>query len=204
MLKIHDVTQNSGDWLQLRVGIPTASSFDKIITPTGKKSTQADKYANILLAEIITGEAVNTFVGNAHTDRGKKLEPDAVACYELTSGNKTEIVGFATNSGVGCSPDRLIGNDGLLEVKCPAIYTHIEYMLNNEVESSYIPQVQGQLYVTDRKWCDWMSYHPDLEPVIIRVMRDEEYLTKMAVYMAEFFELLKSKKERLVNLGYTI
>jgi len=204
VLKIHDVTQNSGDWLQLRVGIPTASSFDKIITPTGKKSTQADKFANLLLAEIITGKPANIFQGNFHTERGKEFEPDAVACYELITRSKTKPGGFVTNLGAGCSADRLIGGNGLLEIKCPAIHTHIEYMLNNVMEPEYIPQVQGQLYVTGRAWCDWMSYHPDLEPVTIRVERDEDYISKMALYMAEFFELLKAKRTRLIALGYTI
>lgn len=203
-MKIHNVAQNTDEWMQLRAGIPTASAFDKIITPTGRKSTQVDEYANLLLAEIITGKSISTWKGNAHTERGKELEADAVACYEMVTGNITKPGGFITNCGLGCSPDRLIGLSGGLEIKCPAAHTHLSYMLNNKIESIYIPQVQGQIYVTGSMYWDWMSYHPDFEPVIIRVARDDDYLLKMFEYMQDFFELLKEKKARLIELKYTI
>lgn len=203
-LKIHNILQNTPEWLQLRSGIPTASAFDKIISPTGKKSTQADGYANQLLAEIITGNPISTFKGSFHTERGKELEPDAVACYEMVTGNKTAAGGFITNKGAGCSADRLVGDLGLLEIKCPAAHTHIEYMLNDKMEPEYIPQVQAQLYISGRAWCDWMSYHPDLELVIIRVKRDEKYLLDMSEYLDAFFALLEQKRTRLLELGYTI
>ncbi len=203
-MQIHNVEQNTDEWRRLRAGIPTASAFDKIISPLGKRSKQADEYANLLLAENIIGEPISTWQGNSYTERGKELEADAVACYELVTGVKTKAGGFITRNGMGCSADRLVGDDGLLEIKCPAAHTHLRYMLNNVMESDYIPQVQGQQYVANRQWCDRMSYHPDMEPVIIRVKRDEEYLLKMSEYMDDFFKLLETKKARLIELGYTI
>ena len=202
-MKMHnDIIQGSDEWLQLRSGIPTASSFDKIITPTGKQSAQADGYANLLIAELITGKPEEIWRGNMWSERGKVLEPDAVLLYEMQTDRKTDIVGFVTRAGMGCSPDRLIGDDGLLEIKSPAPHTHVEYLLKNTIDPGYIPQVQGQMYVTGRKWVDWYSYYPELPPVIIRVERDEAYLEKLAQYMADFFTLLESKKARLIELGY--
>jgi hypothetical protein len=202
-MKIYNVEQGSPEWFAARAGVPTASEFNKIITPTGRASTQADKYANKLLADIIAGKPVNDFEATAYMDRGKELEAQAVSYYEFHTDTSTEIVGFITDDEgrYGCSPDRLIGDDGLLEIKCPAAHTHIDYALNG-FDKDYYPQVQGQLLVTGRKWCDWMSYHPDLPPVIIRITRDSEYLFKMLAELATFRNLLDEKKQKLNSKGF--
>ncbi len=195
----HECEQGSFEWLQARSGIPTASEFDKIITPTGKESTQAEAYAERLLAEYILGHPVETFGGNAWTDRGKELEPDAVKFYELNKDVDTKAIGFCTNDEktMGASPDRLVGEDGLLEIKCPAPQTHVHYLLTEKVDKGYYPQIQGQLLVTGRKWVDWLSYHPEMPPVIIRVERDEEYLATMKALLAKFTEELEKKRVKL-------
>lgn len=199
-----EVEQGSMDWLQARIGIPTASGFEKIITPTGKPSAQAEAYSEKLLAEYILGYPVETFTGNAHTERGKELEPQAVKFYEVQKDIDTKPVGFCTDDArtMGASPDRLVGDDGLLEIKCPAPQTHVHYLLTGEIDKGYWPQVQGQLLVTGRKWVDWLSYHPEMPPVIIRVERDEEYLATMEKLLKDFTEKLEKKREKLISQGY--
>lgn len=203
-MQLIDCEQGSIEWLQARIGIPTASGFEKIITPTGKASTQAEAYSEKLLAEYILGYPVETFYGNAHTDRGKELEPQAVKFYEVQKDVDTRPVGFCTDDArtMGASPDRLVGEDGLLEIKCPAPQTHVHYLLTGEIDKGYWPQVQGQLLVTGRKWVDWLSYHPEMPPVIIRVERDEEYLATMEKLLKEFTEKLEKKRLTLINKGY--
>ena len=202
-MQIHnDIEQGTPEWYAIRAGKPTSSAFEKILSPTGKPSTQAEGYANQLLAEIMTGGAVETWEGNKWSERGNELEGDAVLFYEMQKDLETEKVGFVTNYDIGCSPDRFIGDDGLLEIKCPAPHTHIKYLLNNKMDSKYIPQVQGQLYVTGRKWCDWMSYHPEMPSVIIRVERDEEYITKLGGALYNFLKTLEEKKQRMIELGH--
>ena len=202
-MQIHnDIEQGSPEWFAIRAGKPTASCFDKVLTPTGRPSSQADVYINTLLAEIVTGGSVQDWEGNQWTERGNELEPEAVLYYELQKNITTEKVGFVTNYGVGCSPDRFVGDDGLLEIKCPKASTQIGYLLNNKLEPKYIPQIQGQLYVTGRKWCDWLAYSDELPSLIIRVERDEQYINSLAEALQKLIKDIDDKKNRLVELGY--
>ena len=201
---IHNVEQNTPEWLELRSGIPTASCFDKIITPTGKKSAQAEAYANQIIAEIMVGGPVDIWEGNQWSERGHELEPQAVAFYELQTGVECTVAGFVTNDAgtIGCSPDRLIGDTGLLEVKCPAPHTHIGYLLGEKIDQKYYPQLQGQLWVCEREWVENISYHPELPPVLIRHERDDNFIKSLETYMKEFLELLENKKDKMKQLGH--
>ena len=204
-MKIINCEQNTPEWYNSRVGIPTASSFSKILSATGKPSTSADGYANDIMSEVVAGKPLEGWSGNEWSERGKELESDAVAWYEFTNDVDTKEVGFckADNDLYGCSPDRLIdGDEGLLEVKCPKGSTHLGYLLKNQLPTTYIPQVQGQLLVTGRKWCDFLSYHPDMPKLIVRVERDEEYITKLSAALASFHTILSAKKAKLIKLGY--
>jgi hypothetical protein len=189
---VHNCIQGTTEWLSVRAGIPTASCFDKIITPKGKPSTQAEKYMHKLIAEKLMGHPVIEFTG-PWLERGKELEADAAAYYESMREVTCERVGFVTNDAgtIGASPDRLIGEDGLLELKVPSEHTHVAYMLTRAVDAEYYPQVQGQLWVTGRKWLDIMSYSPEMPPVIIRVERDEKYIAIMAAAVTTFSEHLE-------------
>jgi len=200
----HNVEQNTDEWLNLRLGIPTASEFAKLVTGTGKKSTQVTTYIDQLVAEIMLGRPCSNFTGNEHTERGHELEPHAVEYYELLNDIDTQQIGFVTNRQLsyGCSPDRLVGDDGMLEIKCPADHTHVGYLLKNKVPTKYIPQVQGQMLVADREWCDWLSYHPDLPSLIIRVERDEEYILLLRECLEHVENRTKELCSRMVELGY--
>jgi hypothetical protein len=178
-MKTYDIEQRSPEWYALRLGKWTASSFDKLITPkTGKLSSQADAFENRCVAERITGDPIDDFGGTIWTERGKELEDEAVEYYELERNVDTEKVGFCTNDEgtYGCSPDRLVGEDGLLEIKCVAPHTLIGLLLSQDNEKEYYPQRQGQLLVTGRKWVDILFYHPKIKPLLMRVERDEDYI----------------------------
>jgi hypothetical protein len=200
-VKIHNVEQLSPEWHRLRLSIPTTSEFKRIVTPTGKLSAQATGYLHRLLAEWILGRELDEdALETKWMERGRALEPEAVASYEFETERITETVGFITSDDglIGCSPDRLIvGEPGLLEIKCPAPQTHVGYMLRRTVDKDYWPQIMGQLYVTGREWVDIQSYHPGLPSVIIRVARDEEYIAKLADALRDFTALMVASREFL-------
>lgn len=199
---VHNVEQGSREWLECRLGIPTASAFKKIITPTGKLSAQARQYAYLLCAERLLNGVQGSVEGMAWMERGKELEAEAVKSYEFEQDVVTKTVGFITTDcgQIGCSPDRLVGDDGLLEIKCPAPSTHVGYLLDG-MDKDYIPQVQGQLFVTGRKWCDWYSYNPAMPSVRVRVFPDAEYQANMAVALSDFVKMKLEFMDRLRNLG---
>lgn len=198
---IHNVEQGTEDWFKVRLGIPTASCFDRIITPTGKDSTQAEAYENKLVAELLTGKPVDDFDGNAWTERGNELEPDAANFYAMQHDVEPVKIGFVTDDAraYGCSPDRMIGDDGLLEIKCPAPHTHVKYMLDQSIDRKYYPQLQGQLFVTGRLWVDIISYHPEMQPVILRVERDEPFIIDLAKLLKRVSNNVKTKYQQLTK-----
>src|SRR3990167_4473163 len=200
---VHRVVQGSPEWLALRAGIPTASEFDKILTPSGKPSASAEKYLFGLLAERMMGhsriEAVSTWM-----QRGNEMEAEAVAFYEAQRDLETVPVGFVTNEAgtIGASPDRLVGNDGLLEIKVPSEAVHVSYLLKKSVDQAYYPQVQGQLWITERKWADILSYHPEMPPALIRVERDEAFIALLAEAVGHFSVLLEEYSADLLKRGW--
>lgn len=197
-----DCEQGSQEWVDARLGIPTASQFHRIITPkTLKPSGQADKYAAELIAEWMIGFPFDKG-GTALMERGKELEVKAVQFYELETGNKTEKIGFCLrdDGAVGASPDRLVGADGLLEIKCPGPVQHILYLLSG-LDADYRCQVQGQLWITGRQWLDFLSYHPDMPDFRVRVERDETFIAALAAAVDLFVEQLEVSKKRLIEMG---
>lgn len=187
---IYNLEQGTPAWLAVRLGVPTTSNFGKIITPDGKPSGQADDYLNELIGQLLTGKAEETYKSQA-MQRGNELEPHAVAYYEYWRQTLTKKIGFVTtrDGRIGCSPDRLVkGGKGLLEIKCPMYKTHVKNLRAEAIDKQYYPQVQGQLLLTRREWCDWMSYHPDMPASIVRVERDEEYLEKLKHELNAFLE----------------
>ena len=208
-----DVKQGSPEWFAARLGIPTASMFGKIITPTGGKSSSAPGYMNQLLADWLAGRVLDAVEANYWMERGNELEQQARDSYEFETENKVQQVGFVyfdEDKQVGCSPDGLIDyippfvGDGLLEIKCPKASTLIEYYLNNQLPGKYKPQVQGQLWITGRDWCDFYVFHPALNPFKIRVERNDEYIETMSALIDEFNREMTTKREILIELGYKL
>ena len=177
---IHDVEQRSAAWDALRLGKPTASNFDKILTPGGKLSEQWKRYAYHLIAERLLGRPVGTYTSPA-MERGAIVESEARAWYELYNNIDVRRVGFIETDDhrIGCSPDFLVGEEGLGEIKCPEPAAMVEYLLTGELDKRYKPQIQGQLWVSERKWVDIIAWHDELPRCVIRVERDEEYIEKL-------------------------
>jgi hypothetical protein len=128
-----------------------------------------------LLAERAIGEPCVNYE-STWMNRGGEMEREAVKFYEMERGVDTKTVGFVTsNDGrVGCSPDRLVGEDGLLEIKCPSAQKHVGYLLDNPADD-YRIQIQGQLYICEREWCDLLSYNPMMPEAIVRIKPDEAF-----------------------------
>lgn len=197
-----DVPQGSAAWFEARSGIPTASEFDKLLTPkTLKLSAQAIPYRNRLLAEWMTGLLFEqeTTVWMSH---GISSEEKAVEYYSLTTGRTVSECGLCLTDDrkVGASPDRFVGEDGLLEVKSPMAPTHVGYVLAGVVPVEYWLQVQGQLFVTQRKWLDFLSYYPGLPPLLVRVEPEQTYQDALAEVLYQFcidLDYCKMKLEEL-------
>ena len=194
---VSNFEQGSQEWLQSRLGKPTASNFGKLITPTGRPSTSAEGYINELIAQRITGE-LPEFYTNAAMERGNELEPAAKALYEFINGVEVVEVGLCLHDEFECgaSPDALVGDDGGLEVKCPLPHTHVAYLRDGKVPSKYIPQIQGCLWITGREWWDFMSYHPAMEDLIVRVERDNEYIKKLADQVERAVDIIKTESKK--------
>jgi putative phage-type endonuclease len=192
-MRIINVPQRSPEWFAARLGVPSASNFAKVITPGGKKSTQVEGYLNRLVADILTGRSEQQEANEA-MQRGTELEPEARSYYELIAG-PVEEVGFCIHDdGFGCSPDGVVG-DGLLEIKCPMAHTHVEYLRDGVIPSIYIPQVQGQMLVMDKQWCDFLSYHPDMKPLLVRVERDDKFCSTLHEALKELVESIRVNVE---------
>lgn len=203
---IHDMAQGSQAWLNARLGIPTSSEFHKIITAAkGELSKQARKYAHQLVAETLLGEPLESTLGNLYwIEWGKLHEPMAVQQYEFSNDVETRAVGFVTNDHgtLGCSPDRLvIGGRGGIEIKCTAPQTHMGFLIDGPGED-YKQQVQGQLAIAELEYVDLYAFHPRLPPVTIRTHRDEPYISKMRLALAEFLDMRDEMLAKARSSGF--
>jgi len=231
-----DLKQGSDEWLDARLGIPTASEFDRIITPAKLElSKSARPFMCVKLAEWMAGAPLEAYDVGAHGwgKRGKDLEAEAIRYYEMDRDCETQAVGLVlTDDGMaGASPDRLInepcavckgvgagwnnsaaiacevcGGDGktgvgTLEMKCPALETHVGYMLDPQsLADEYRLQVQGQLWVCQREWADVMSYYPGFPAVIIRVKREDRVHVALSQHIPAFVETMLRCREKLTQM----
>jgi hypothetical protein len=200
VIEIVDVGQGTQEWHDARCGMPTASEFQKVLSPrAGKEGIGRKTYLRKLAGEIIAGEPYIDPYTNPAFERGKAMEAEARKYYALVTGERPTKVGFVRFKhptsdvfAAGCSPDSLIGDDGMLEIKTAAPHILIEYL---EKPAGYFPpehvaQVQGGLLVTGRKWADLIIYWPKLPAFIRRVDADFEYQALLIQAIAEFnFEL---------------
>ncbi|MGB1014981.1 MAG: lambda exonuclease family protein [Nannocystaceae bacterium] len=201
-MKVIQCVQGGQDWIRARLGRPTASQFDKLVTPkTLKASKSADAFMHKLLAEWATGESSDD-AASGFMDRGIEMESEAADWYAFTTNTEPVPVGFCTTDDgrAGCSPDRLVGDDGGLEIKCPSAKVHVGYLLGTP-PTQYRLQIQGSLYVTGRQWWDWLSYHPDMPSVLIRMERDEECIDALSAVLPPFCDALDAAKRELYSKG---
>lgn len=191
-MRIVECEQGSDEWIEARLGIPSASNYAKLVKMNGERSSQAKAYIYALAAEKMTQEPTYVKV-TEHMERGTMLEPYARDVYEGLTGESVEEVGFCMHDTIeaGASPDGLVGEEGGLEIKCPSAPVHVEYLESGKLPSKYFQQVQGCLWVTERLWWDFMSYHPDMKPYIITVERDEKFIEKLELEVKKAAEEIK-------------
>lgn len=187
--EIFDYEQGTPEWHACRAGLITASEMDSVLAKGkgGAPSKTRRTYMLKLAGERLTGEVSQTWNGNAHTERGQMMEPEARDLYAFQTDADPMLVGFIRRGIAGCSPDSLIGTDGLLEIKTKLPHLQLDLLLADEVPPEHIPQIQAQLWVSGRQWVDFVSYWPRLPLFIKRVYRDELYI-KMVETAAEAFE----------------
>jgi exodeoxyribonuclease (lambda-induced) len=192
---IKDIEQGSQEWLQLRLGVATASNFDKIITSAGVESKTLKEYAFELASDSLLTEPEASFQSEAMI-RGNQLEEEAKSYYSFVTDNKVEEVTFIKKGNIGYSPDGLISDNGLVEIKCPLKKNHLKYLIDNKLPTKYKAQVQGGLYISEREYCDFISYHPlfkdEKKMLVIRVERDEEFIKKLSDLLIKTIELKNS------------
>jgi YqaJ-like viral recombinase domain len=199
--------QNSPEWLMLRIGQVTASRVKDVVGKLKKGGETAARasYKLELLTEVLTGRATDHFV-SLTMDFGKENEPLARTCYELERGVEVERVGYVRHASIqraGCSPDGLVGEDGLVEFKVPNTTTHLEYLIADVVPEEYKPQMMWQMACTGRLWCDYVSYDPrlpaDFGLFIKRFERDEEAICQMEKEVETFIAELNQMCEKLLK-----
>lgn len=189
MIEVFDCAQNTPEWHQCRMGIPTASEFATVLMQGKKKgepSVMRRKYMLTLIGERMTGQPSEELYTNRHMQRGHAMEPDARRLYCFAKDVEPKLVGFIRNGEKGASPDSLIGADGMLEIKTKLPHLQLELLLSKEVPKEHWTQLQGQLWVAEREWVDFVSYWPGLEPFIQRVYRDELAITSIALGVEMF------------------
>ena len=193
-----EIIQGTDEWKMLRLGKVTASRVKEIVatTKTGY-STSRDKYMTQLLLERLTGTVAESY-SDAAMQWGTEQEPFARAAYEAAKGVMVDQVAFVNHPTIemaGASPDGLVNDDGLVELKCPMSHTHLETLKTKKIPSDYITQMQWQLAVTGRKWCDFVSFDSrmpnHLQLFIARVNRDEEYISFLELEVCKFLNQLE-------------
>ena len=175
--------QGTEDWLRERAGKVTASAISNVVM--AKTSAGYQNYMAQLICERLTGNPVETFK-SAAMEYGTETEPQARAFYELETGREVAECGFIphpTLTGAGASPDGLIGDAGLVEIKCPQPAKHIKNLMGGSIDKAYMLQMQWQMECTGREWCDFVSFNPDfpdhLQLTIRRVERDAEVIEEL-------------------------
>lgn len=178
--------QRTEEWFAARLGKVTASRISDLmaVTKTGHTASRKNYMAE-LICERLTGRREEKY-SNAAMQRGTELEPKARAMYEIETGELVEETGLIDHPAIvmsGASPDGLIGNDGLLEIKCPNTATHLEFLQTGTPKREYLLQMQWQMACTGRAWCDFVSYDDRLPEHLAyrctRIPRDGKLIAEM-------------------------
>jgi putative phage-type endonuclease len=195
-----EIIQGSEEWKLARCGSLGASRLADAVarTKTGYGASRANLMAE-LLVERLTGIPTEGFVSSA-MQWGTEKEPDARAAYEFRSDVEVAQVGIVPHStiaGTHASPDGLVGDDGLIEIKCPGTATHVETLLGDEIPGKYVTQMQWQMACTGRAWCDFVSFDPrmpeSMSLFVKRVQRDDVRIAELELEARKFLAELDAK-----------
>lgn len=201
------IEQLSDEWFAARIGKVTASRIADVVAKTrsGWGASRANYMAE-LIAERLTGTKADRYT-NAAMQHGIETEPDARAAYEFFTDNEVELVGFVNHPQIemsGASPDGLVGEQGLVEIKCPNTATHIDTLLDPNIPRKYLLQMQWQMACTNRQWCDFVSFDPrmpeNMQILITRIERDDKLIGELEDQITEFLTEIVSKITQLQNL----
>jgi hypothetical protein len=197
-LQIFDCEQGSPEWYACRLGIPTASEFDTVQAKGkgGGESKTRRTYMLKLIGEQITGQPKYDY-SNDHMERGKEMEAEARDLYAMVTDVEPVKVGFMRRGDAGCSPDSLIGTNGISEIKTKLAHLQLEVLLSDRLPPEHVPQTQGQLWIAEREWCDFVSYWPGLPLFIKRVHRDEDYIRNLAAAVQAFNDEMQELTARV-------
>jgi len=196
---IVECEQGSEEWMNTRIGVPGASCLDQIVNMKGERSTQRTKLLYKLAGERLLNRKEETY-SNAAMQRGVELEPVARAVFEMETGLDVRQVGYVyydERMDRGCSPDGLIGEESGLEIKCPSLPVHIEYLLGGKLPSAYYQQVQGSMYYTGRSEWWFMSFYPELKPLIVKVKANDAFILPLSAEMDLFCQELSELTDKL-------
>lgn len=199
MIEVFDnIEQGTDAWLQCRLGIPTASKFATVMAK-GEGKTRSE-YMRKLAGEILTGQPMASY-RNEQMERGNVMEDEARETYAFIYDTDIRRVGFIRNEMRGASPDSLVGENGGLEIKTAEAHIQIDRLERDRVPPEHVAQVQGNLWVAEREWWDFVSYWPGLPILRKRVYRDEPYIKNLAGEVGRFNDELAALVERIRAYG---
>lgn len=200
--------QRSPEWFEARLGKVTASRFGDVLAvlKSGGEAANRKNYRAQIVLELLTGASQESYQ-NASMQWGTDTEPLARLAYSLQTGNHVQEVGFIEHNklAAGASPDGCIDDLGLVEIKCPNTATHMATLKENKVPVEYMPQIQGQLWITDREWCDFVSYDPRMpegaQLFIQPVLRDHTYILNLEANVVQFLAEVEEDVNYFSNYG---
>lgn len=199
-MKTFDFAQYSNEWWSTRRGVPTASDFNRIVTPAQWKFAEGAKsYAVQLVADTLDPYyGLRDESSTKEMRAGTLAEPEHRQWYEMFREVDVKQIGFClTDDGrFGCSPDGLVGTSGGVEIKRPQPATQIKYLIDGGVPADYLPQVHGSLIVTGRQWWDFLSLCPGLPPLLVRVEPNEK-TEELRGHLERFWEVYQDIKEQI-------
>ena len=199
-----NIIQGSEAWFAARAGRVTASRVVDVLAKikTGESMSRKNYKAD-LVVERLTGQKTEGFT-NAAMQWGVETEPQARAAYEVSTGNLVDLDGFVNHPEIeyfGCSPDGYVGEDGLIEIKCPNTATHLDYIEADAPPKNYYTQMQAQMACTGRQWCDFVSFDPrlpdGLQLLVVRVNRDDKFIELMEDEVHKFLEEVETTVAKL-------
>lgn len=202
-MKYIDCIPFSQDWVDLRLGIPTSSEFHRIFTPKKMElSKSADGYLYELLAEWRLKQPVKPDLALWAVERGREYEEEACNFFELTTGMRTKESGFfmTDNKKIGASPDRILADGSLLEIKNHLAHVHLAYVMAGVFPQEHVLQTQGQMYVSEAKSSFLLLYHPGLPPLLLKTEPDPFIQQKLHEGLTAFCDRLDAMKLKLTAM----
>lgn len=199
MIIIEDIEQGTPEWLKLRLGVATASNFQKIVTTNGEPSKSRSKYMYQLAGEILSGEKTDSFFSTSMA-KGVEREDESRSYYEFATDREVKQVGFVfldERKSIGASPDGLVDPDGGFETKNAEAHIQVERHEKGWSRAMHYQQVHGCMWVCQREWWDLQSYSRGIAPLRIRYLRDEKFINLLSKRIEEFIDELNNLVARI-------